>query len=146
MLIVMTGMCIRSCRPPISLPRWLRLAMVVHHEDVQLRQAAPILTTVVTLTLAGCADGGGAGAPGPAVSSAAAPTSRSPASPLAASSRPAARRLPRPSAARAAASLAEVHDPGWVTGVLTGPYRARDDGLLPSLTSALIRAAAPLWN
>ena len=109
------------------MPSSLRLAVVVHHEGVQLRQAAPMLTAVSALALAGCAGGGGASAPVPAVSAAAPAASRSPAS----SSRPAARRLPRPSPALRASSLAEVHDPGRVTGVLTGPCKARDDGRLP---------------
>jgi hypothetical protein len=63
------------------------------------------------LALAGCAVSGFASAPGPAQSSAAAPSG--------------------PAAARRPGSLAVVHDPGQVTGTLTGTCRTRDHGRLP---------------
>jgi hypothetical protein len=96
-------------------------------KGMQSRRVALVLAAVVALTLGGCAGGSGASAPGPAASSAAAPGV--PASPSASSSRSAARLPPQP--ARRASLLAEVHDPGRVTGTLTGPCRARDDGRLP---------------
>src|SRR5262245_3325078 len=98
-------------------------------KGMQSPRAAPVLTAAVALVLAGCAVGSGVGGPGPAGSSAAAPAA-SP-SPSASSSRPTARKPSRSAPARPTSLLAEVHDPGRVTGTLTGPCRARDDGRLP---------------
>src|SRR5215470_16366647 len=75
--------------------------------EVLLRLAA---MAAMALGLAGCAGGSGASAPGLAVSSAAAAASPAP------SSRSAARRPSRSAPARPVSLLAEVHDPGRVTG------------------------------
>jgi hypothetical protein len=100
-------------------------------KGVQSRQAGLAFAAVVALALAGCAGGSRVSAPGPAGSSAAAAASPSALSPSASSSLAAVPRAPRSSPARSASALAEVHDPGRVTGTLTGPCLARDDGRLP---------------
>ena len=100
-------------------------------KGVRSRQAGPAFAAVVALALAGCAGGSRVSAPGPAGSSAAAAASPSALSPSASSSLAAVPRAPRSSPARSASALAEVHDPGRVTGTLTGPCLARDDGRLP---------------
>jgi hypothetical protein len=77
------------------------------------------------LALAGCAGVGHARLPGPARHTrAAAMPSRRPVSSLASPARHRTRH-------RAAAHLVTVHDPGRVTGTLSGPCQARDQGRLP---------------
>jgi hypothetical protein len=91
-------------------------AAVVHHKGVQSRRAPFALAAgplaAAALALAGCAVSGLSSAPGPALSSSAAAPQ------------------PNPSGA-GRPGLAVVHDPGQVTGTLTGSCRARDDGRLP---------------
>ena len=83
---------------------------------VQSRRASFVLAAgplaAAVLAMAGCAVSGLSSAPGPVLSSATAPQ-------------------PGASGARRPGSLAVVHDPGRVTGTLTGSCRARDDGRLP---------------
>jgi len=94
----------------------VNLAAVVHHKGVQSRRVPFALAAgplaAAALALAGCAISSLSSAPGPAQSSATAPQ-------------------PGPSGARRPGHLAVVHDPGRVTGTLTGSCRARDDGRLP---------------
>jgi hypothetical protein len=116
------GSEIHARRRAFSYDPWLRSWTM---EGVQSRRApfilaAGTLAAVAALAPAGCASGIRASTPSPALSLA-----RS-ASPSASSSRPA-----RSSRVRPASSLAEVHDPGRVTGTLTGPCQARDNGRLP---------------
>ncbi len=96
-------------------------------KGVRLRRETSLMaagTLAAALALAGCASGGPGASPGPVSSSAAVSGPAQP-SPSASESRSAARRPGRRS------SLAEVHDPGQVTGTLAGPCQARDDGRLP---------------
>ncbi len=83
---------------------------------VQSRRASFVLAAgplaAAVLAMAGCAVSGLSSAPGPVLSPATAPQ-------------------PGASGARRPGSLAVVHDPGRVTGTLTGSCRARDDGRLP---------------
>jgi len=90
--------------------------VVVHHKELRARARAVALAavplTAVALALAGCAVSSLSSAPGPVQSAATAPQSG-------------------PSGARRPGHLAVVHDPGQVTGTLTGSCQARDDGRLP---------------
>jgi hypothetical protein len=92
-------------------------AAIVHDKGVQSRRAPFALAAgplaAVALALAGCAVSGLSSAPSLALSSSAAAPQ------------------PEPSGARRPGQLAVVHDPGQVTGTLTGSCRARDDGRLP---------------
>jgi hypothetical protein len=103
--------------------------VTVHYEGMQSRSARAVvaagtLAAAAALALAGCADGSRSGSPGLALSQPSASSSaslpRSPAGRPARSSRP-----------RSAAFLAEVHDPGRVTGILSGPCHASGGGRLP---------------
>ena len=87
-----------------------------------------MLIAAGALALAGCAGPGHAGPAGPARHTrAAAMPSRGSASSLASPARHKTRQARRAPVAH----LVSVHDPGQVTGTLTGPCQARDRGRLP---------------
>jgi len=104
--------------------------VLVQHGGVRntIIRGAGTLMAVGALALSGCADVGHPGSPSPARHTrAAAMPSRSPGSSAASSVRRRTRRTRRP----AQADLVRVHDPGRVTGTLTGQCQARDHGRLP---------------
>jgi hypothetical protein len=103
-----------------------RSRLLVQHGGVRnaVIRGAGTLIAAGALALSGCADVGHPGSPSPAHHTrAAAMPSRSSVSPPASPSR----HRTRPAEAR----LVRVHDPGRVTGTLTGPCQARDHGRLP---------------
>ena len=107
--------CFSRRASPFCADRGISAAEVVHHKGVQTRRAPLVLAArsvaavTLALALAGCAVSSFSSAP---LFSATAPQ-------------------PGPSGGRRPGHLAEVHDPGQVTGTLTGSCRARDDGRLP---------------
>jgi hypothetical protein len=102
----------------------------VQHEGVHcgVVRGVGMLIATGALALAGCAGAGHARSSGPARHTrATAMPSRRPASSLASPARHRTLQARRP----AVAHLVSVHDPGQVTGSLTGLCKARDHGRLP---------------
>jgi hypothetical protein len=99
----------------------------VTHGSGSRRAGTLAWLTLASLALAGCA-GGQIGSTAPAPSSRPVQVRSLPSSVASASAGSAA---PRTTRRPAGARLAEVHDPGRVTGTLTGPCHARDRGRLP---------------
>ena len=107
-----------------------RSRLLVQHDGVRsaVIRGAGTLMAFGALALSGCADVGHPGSPSPARHTrAAAMPSRSPVSSPAAPSRRRTWRTRRP----AEFHLVRVHDPGRVTGTVTGPCQARDHGRMP---------------
>ncbi len=104
-----------------------RSRLLVQHGGVRsaVIRGAGTLMAAGALALSGCADVGHPGSPSPArhTRDAAMPSRSSVSSPAS----PSGHRTRRP----AEAHLVRVHDPGRVTGTVTGPCQARDHGRLP---------------
>lgn len=97
-------------------------------KSVLASRTAGALAAAAVLALVGCAGGGQFGAASPARSSTASQAhSQQPPSSSPASASPHRQTSRTSSAVR----LAEVHDPGRVSGTLTGPCHSRDHGRLP---------------
>jgi len=104
-----------------------RSRLLVQHGGVRsaVIRGAGTLMAAGALALSGCAGVGHPGSPSPArhTRDAAMPSRSSVSSPAS----PSGHRTRRP----AEAHLVRVHDPGRVTGTVTGPCQARDHGRLP---------------
>ena len=92
-----------------------------------IRVRVPVVLMAAAFVLAGCASAGGTTSPG----SATAVTSAIPAAPSGSEPAPAARSSTARPQPAAAGGLVVLHDPGQVTGSLTGPCHAGAGGQLP---------------